>query len=136
MKLIPYINVNKDVSSSLLSIGGLEGCDASVSLRVVQLTPEQQQKEVECGVYEGGMKVWECTKDMLRLLVTLNDRGELPSGKALDLGCGHGLLGVYLLCVCGVCVDFQDMNASVLSDITSYNIAINTHTHTHTSLQL
>lgn len=80
------------------------------------------------GVYEGGLKIWECTQDLADILTqtsadTDNDEGDdqcLLNGfkgkNVLDLGCGAGVLGI-LAAIVGAKVTFQDyvrFNASVL----------------------
>lgn len=48
-------------------------------------------------VYEGGFKLWECTQDLLEYLIhSLNSEFNSKSQTFLDLGCGHGLVGIYL----------------------------------------
>jgi len=58
------------------------------------------------GVYEGGLKVWECTSDLISYLdqnlVSFVDQ------KVIDLGCGAGLLGIYALKNGASSVHFQD----------------------------
>ena len=61
------------------------------------------------GVYEGGLKVWECSLDLCRHLAGEMERlgegsggadvaGALSGrGKTLELGCGHGLPGCLVL---------------------------------------
>lgn len=53
----------------------------------------------------GGLKIWECTQDLINFIRTeeicLEDR------KVLDLGCGVGILGIYAL-LNGAYVYFQD----------------------------
>ena len=46
------------------------------------------------GVYEGGLKTWECAADLVAQL----DRSELPSGKRIiEVGCGTAIPSVYML---------------------------------------
>lgn len=65
------------------------------------------------GVYEGGLKIWECTQDLADYL-TKNDENEKSllddfNGKrVLDLGCGVGVLGVLALIHRAKRVTFQD----------------------------
>ena len=67
------------------------------------------------GVYEGGMKVWECSIDLCRFLAHIIDEGLDnehhndsnivdalvrclgPSGLTMEIGCGHGLPGCLIL---------------------------------------
>jgi len=66
------------------------------------------------GVYEGGLKVWECSIDLCRFLTQIIDgnlmgepdldavhkavnRSLQPGGSTMELGCGHGLPGCLIL---------------------------------------
>jgi hypothetical protein len=44
-------------------------------------------------VYEGGMKVWECSMDLVHFLA----REQLKYSSVLEIGCGHALPACYLL---------------------------------------
>ena len=69
------------------------------------------------GKYEGGIKIWECDQDLLEFLPSIyNDSWK--NKNILDMGCGHGLPGIYLLLkgVNEIC--FQDFNKEVLDNIT------------------
>lgn len=59
------------------------------------LTAEGSHSDLLSGVYEGGLKVWECTFDLLNYLE--NNNISFNGLKVLDLGCGAGLLGIYAL---------------------------------------
>ncbi|KAJ7502507.1 hypothetical protein B0H11DRAFT_1712391 [Mycena galericulata] len=83
------------------------------------------------GVYEGGLKTWECSLDLVDCLDGLEDSdGPYFSGKRiLEVGCGTGIPSVYILhrIFCGdstaeTHVHLQDYNASVLELITFPNI--------------
>ena len=74
-------------------------------------------------VYEGGFKVWECTLDLLDYL---SKNTELIKDKnIIDLGCGHGLLGIFSLQLNANYVVFQDFNIEVLKYATFLNIKEN-----------
>ncbi|XP_072113414.1 histidine protein methyltransferase 1 homolog [Mobula birostris] len=72
------------------------------------------------GLYEGGLKVWECTVDLVEYL----DNVKLQGQKVLDLGCGAGLLGIAALSKGAACVHFQDYNSEVLEQFTIPNVAL------------
>ena len=75
------------------------------------------------GVYEGGLKVWECTYDIIGYLQ--GESGMHPS-KVLDLGCGAGIAGLWILKHWSDCsVTFHDLNKSVLAEATAKNILFN-----------
>uniref|UniRef100_A0A7S2L9K5 protein-histidine N-methyltransferase n=1 Tax=Leptocylindrus danicus TaxID=163516 RepID=A0A7S2L9K5_9STRA len=124
------------------------------SLQAIQESKTCQQvdktHDVITGVYEGGLKVWECCVDLCRYL--LNNQRDLlfqdntvkRSNKdrisVLELGCGHGLPGCLLLKewakgkYCNTSngmqpkchVLFSDFNEFVLEHVTAHNINMNT----------
>jgi hypothetical protein len=99
------------------------------------------------GVYEGGLKVWECSLDLCRFLAHIMDEtipiesnfqhvtaavrrsiGEV--GSAFELGCGHGLPACLLLRESvrrhtDSVVVFSDFNDFVLLDVTIPNARLN-----------
>ncbi|CDI84831.1 LOC495955 protein, related [Eimeria praecox] len=87
---------------------------------------------VKKGEYEGGFSIWECTWDLLGFLQKSDKRevNEVLSlvtcGHVLDLGCGHGLLGIWALKTGAPAVVFQDLNENVLKQATRWNILKNT----------
>lgn len=83
----------------------------------------EQRSDLISGVYEGGLKVWECTYDLLELI---EEEGETFTGKAvLDLGCGAGLLGIVALKRGARLVHFQDYNSTVIEQLTVSNVILN-----------
>lgn len=85
------------------------------------------------GVYEGGLKTWECSLDLVNYLDGLS--GASPSyfwGKRiLEVGCGTGIPSMYVLhrlfsggSSAGTHIHLQDYNASVLELITLPNIIL------------
>ena len=69
------------------------------------------------GIYEGGMKIWECAHDLIEYLAT-ESAISLCGRCVLELGCGVGLPGIFAL-LCGAeCAHFQDFNHGVLSCMT------------------
>jgi len=82
------------------------------------------QSDLISGIYEGGFKVWECTKDLLEMISEKSE--ELIDGKnVLDLGCGSGLVGIQALLLGAKSVTFQDYNFDVLLFFTLPNILLN-----------
>ncbi|XP_010527454.1 PREDICTED: histidine protein methyltransferase 1 homolog [Tarenaya hassleriana] len=79
------------------------------------------------GVYEGGLKLWEGSIDLVKILEKEVHNGNLPfSGKrVLELGCGHGLPGIYSCLKNADAVHFQDFNAEVLRCLTIPNLNAN-----------
>jgi hypothetical protein len=86
------------------------------------------------GVYEGGLKVWECSLDLCRYL---HGHDVYLDGYVLELGCGHGLPGCWVLqralsarldrdvssYHCHIV--FSDYNEFVLKDVTIKNVVLN-----------
>ena len=102
-------------------------------LRVQEESSSFQNRNIDLvpGVYEGGLKVWECSIDLCRYFLRKN---VLIEGHILELGCGHGLPSIWLLkqaisrssqkpvdCF----VTFSDYNEFVIRDVTIPNVAIN-----------
>ncbi|KAI8904116.1 S-adenosyl-L-methionine-dependent methyltransferase, partial [Gorgonomyces haynaldii] len=77
--------------------------------------------DVVKGVYEGGFKTWECANDLVNYLSAING---LEGMQVLELGCGTGIPGLYLM-KRGCQVDFQDYNHQVLEWITLPNVLLN-----------
>ncbi|XP_009937552.2 histidine protein methyltransferase 1 homolog isoform X1 [Opisthocomus hoazin] len=75
------------------------------------------------GVYEGGLKIWECTFD----LIDYFSEAEIhfANKTVLDLGCGAGLLGIVALRGKAEKVHFQDYNSTVIDEITLPNVVAN-----------
>ncbi|XP_058507854.1 histidine protein methyltransferase 1 homolog [Solea solea] len=83
----------------------------------------EQRSDLISGMYEGGLKVWECTYDLLELI---EKEGETFGGKVvLDLGCGAGLLGILALKRGARHVHFQDYNSTVIEQLTVPNVILN-----------
>ncbi len=84
------------------------------------------------GVYEGGMKIWECSRDLADYLADNygcsgeggGRGGGLRGKRVLELGCGAGLPG--LVCLgAGADTDFQDYNSEVIERFTIPNVLLN-----------
>ncbi|XP_051004213.1 histidine protein methyltransferase 1 homolog [Acomys russatus] len=81
------------------------------------------QSDLIPGVYEGGLKIWECTFDLLTYFTKANVK--FAGQKVLDLGCGSGLLGI-TACKGGAReVHFQDYNSLVIVEVTLPNVVAN-----------
>ncbi|NWX39200.1 MET18 methyltransferase, partial [Steatornis caripensis] len=75
------------------------------------------------GVYEGGLKIWECTFDLIDFFSEADI--EFTNKTVLDLGCGAGLLGIVALRGKAEKVHFQDYNSTVIDEITLPNVVAN-----------
>ncbi|CAL9750530.1 unnamed protein product [Musa acuminata subsp. burmannicoides] len=79
------------------------------------------------GKYEGGLKLWEGSLDLVKKLHSEIEEGMLMlSGKrVLELGCGHGLPGIFAGLKGAAVIHFQDFNAEVLRSLTIPNVTVN-----------
>ncbi|NXS10487.1 MET18 methyltransferase, partial [Neodrepanis coruscans] len=75
------------------------------------------------GVYEGGLKIWECTFDLMDYFSEAEI--QFANKTVLDLGCGAGLLGIVALKGKAERVHFQDYNSTVIDEITLPNVVAN-----------
>ncbi|NXJ95162.1 MET18 methyltransferase, partial [Corythaixoides concolor] len=75
------------------------------------------------GVYEGGLKIWECTFDLIEYFSEAEI--QFTNKTVLDLGCGAGLLGIVALKGKAEEVHFQDYNSTVIDEITLPNAVAN-----------
>ncbi|XP_065530063.1 histidine protein methyltransferase 1 homolog [Lathamus discolor] len=75
------------------------------------------------GVYEGGLKIWECTFDLIDYFSEAEI--QFTNKTVLDLGCGAGLLGIVALKGKAEKVHFQDYNSTVIDKITMPNAVAN-----------
>ena len=75
------------------------------------------------GVYEGGLKIWECTFDLIDYFSEA--KMQFANKTVLDLGCGAGLLGIVALRGKAEKVHFQDYNSTVIDEITLPNAVAN-----------
>eukprot|EP00249_Psilotum_nudum_P016423 c25817_g1_i5 orf=290-1420(-) len=79
------------------------------------------------GKYEGGLKLWECAIDLLNTLRQEIQDGHLSfrGKRVLELGCGHGLPGIFACLKGASLVHFQDFNVEVLRSLTIPNVNSN-----------
>ncbi|XP_036609361.1 histidine protein methyltransferase 1 homolog [Trichosurus vulpecula] len=75
------------------------------------------------GIYEGGLKIWECTFDLLAYLA--DEEVQFAGKRVLDLGCGAGLLGIIALKGQAKEIHFQDYNSTVIDEVTIPNVIVN-----------
>ncbi|CAG8535124.1 1338_t:CDS:2 [Diversispora eburnea] len=94
------------------------------SVKIIELTAENDLVQ---GVYEGGLKTWECSLDLIRYLSSIIKDIDLVDKKVLELGCGSALPSIFLLSNQQFLrIDFQDYNEQVLKLVTIPNILVNT----------
>ncbi|KAH7521612.1 uncharacterized protein LOC107406370 isoform X1 [Ziziphus jujuba] len=79
------------------------------------------------GKYEGGLKLWEGSLDLVKALRSevVNGNLALKGKRVLELGCGHGLPGIFACLEGAAAVHFQDFNAEVLQCLTIPNVNAN-----------
>ncbi|XP_043858614.1 histidine protein methyltransferase 1 homolog [Dromiciops gliroides] len=75
------------------------------------------------GIYEGGLKIWECTFDLLAYLA--DEEVHFAGKRVLDLGCGAGLLGIIAFKGKAKEIHFQDYNSTVIDEVTIPNVIVN-----------
>lgn len=73
------------------------------------------------GIYEGGLKIWECAVDLARHMEKENVDGKC----VLELGCGAALPGLVCVRKGAHIVDFQDYNFEVIDRLTIPNVLLN-----------
>ncbi|KAJ7122036.1 hypothetical protein C8R43DRAFT_1148984, partial [Mycena crocata] len=127
-----------DARFQLISEGGGDEAPAEISAPTAALGFLDAPSDLVPGVYEGGLKTWECSLDLVDYLDSIEQAS--VSGKrtleespflGADVGCGTGIPSVYLLntLFCGDSsahshIHLQDYNASVLELITFPNIIL------------
>lgn len=82
----------------------------------------QDHTDLVPAVYEGGLKIWECTWDILDHLSSM--KMNMNGCRVLELGCGAALPGLYAA-LQGAHVSLQDYNEEVIQYITIPNAVIN-----------
>ncbi|KAJ2722090.1 hypothetical protein GGI07_003532 [Coemansia sp. Benny D115] len=94
------------------------------------LAEDKNASDVIKGVYEGGLKTWECSLDLLSYLVDNAGGAQLPlfdGARVLELGCGTALPALHVLkSTPGARVCMQDYNRDVLELVTMPNVLANT----------
>jgi len=88
----------------------------AMKIQAEEIFPLLQSSDLEPGEYEGGLKIWECTIDLLDYL--RESKWVMKNEKVLDLGCGAGLLGSYAYLSGADKVCFQDYNSEVIEHFT------------------
>ncbi|XP_011497212.1 PREDICTED: histidine protein methyltransferase 1 homolog [Ceratosolen solmsi marchali] len=87
---------------------------------------ESQHSDLLPAKYEGGLKIWECTYDLGKYL--LSEKIAFNNKTILDLGCGAGIIGLLAL-LQGSLVDFQDYNNEVIEFVTIPNVILNCYNY-------
>ncbi|GAW03556.1 hypothetical protein LENED_005290 [Lentinula edodes] len=96
---------------------------------------EEKTERIVPGVYEGGMKTWECSLDLVDYLHASLKDGDLEGKRVLELGCGTGIPSLYLLqkifslpstesALERSAIHLQDYNPSALELVTFPNVLL------------
>ena len=88
---------------------------AANNITNTEITSLITSSDLRSGEYEGGLKVWECTFDVLDYL---EEKGIGSQATVFDMGCGAGLLGLFALLEGARSVCFQDYNSEVIESFT------------------
>lgn len=86
------------------------------------VTAAENSTDLIPSVYEGGLKIWECSVDLVEFLIECEVGFE--GKRVLEIGCGAGLPGIFTL-LKGAEVDFQDYNEDVIEYVTIPNVLLN-----------
>lgn len=86
------------------------------------LTAAENSTDLIPLVYEGGLKIWECSIDLVEYL--LESEMSFDGKRVMEVGCGAGLPGIYVL-LQGAEVHFQDYNDDVIEYVTIPNVLVN-----------
>ncbi|KAJ3501425.1 hypothetical protein NMY22_g18932 [Coprinellus aureogranulatus] len=84
------------------------------------------------GVYEGGLKTWECSLDLVEYLESKRPFSKYGGKRVLELGCGTAIPSLYVLLQAlseapsekETHIHLQDYNASVLELVTFPNVLL------------
>lgn len=89
---------------------------AKSNIKSEELANSLTISDLVSGKYEGGLKVWECTYDLLHYMQ--NNMNLFEDKNVLDMGCGCGLLGLYAQKCKAKFVCYQDYNPEVIERFT------------------
>ncbi|KAL3920279.1 MAG: hypothetical protein SGILL_003341, partial [Bacillariaceae sp.] len=145
-------NTNDDDEIDTSSLSILRQVQEDATFQVFQ--KNNNDTDLVPGVYEGGLKVWECSLDLCKYLHdNKNAIDKQGGGHILELGCGHGLPACWVLKMaikaaqrqqsgddndndCNCYVTFSDYNEFVLNDVTLKNVLLNAQDACHSSVSL
>ena len=94
----------------------------------------EQNTDLVKNVYEGGLKIWECSHDLVQFLCS--SQVPIKDQQILELGCGAALPGLYCLHQNASVLHLQDYNTEVIDYITAPNVLMNRSTDHPTQVQL
>lgn len=109
----------------ILQTEGLSHVSSGDALDKMEAKPDylSQQSDLLKNVYEGGMKIWECSIDLVRYLNTIP---KFEFENVLEIGCGAALPALFCLNKKSVKkLHLQDFNPEVIEHITKPNLKLN-----------
>ncbi|XP_075653006.1 uncharacterized protein LOC142623465 isoform X3 [Castanea sativa] len=122
----PYLEISSSVKYTveLVNLGELTLLKGRVNTQEVF---GLSNSDLVPGKYEGGLKLWEGSLDLVKALhmEVKNGNLSLRGKRVLELGCGHGLPGIFACLEGAAAVHFQDFNAEVLRSLTIPNVNAN-----------
>ena len=86
------------------------------------ISKHTEYTDVIHGVYEGGLKLWECSDDLLQYLSQDLPQDGFVGRRVVDLGCGHGHPGIWCVSRGSALTCFQDLNTDALRQATVPNV--------------
>ena len=97
--------------------------NSGMELKSLLALTDSEHSDLIPGMYEGGLKVWECAFDLVHYLSELEC--DFTGKSVLELGCGAGLPGIFALTKGAKNVHFQDYNPEVIDCTTVPNVLFN-----------
>uniref|UniRef100_A0A0N5AGY0 protein-histidine N-methyltransferase n=1 Tax=Syphacia muris TaxID=451379 RepID=A0A0N5AGY0_9BILA len=84
-----------------------------------------EHSDLQQGVYEGGLKVWEGASDLCNFIDTYSDEAVCAGKSVLEVGCGAALPTILALQKGAKNAVVQDFNKSVIECFTKDNFGLN-----------
>ncbi len=119
-----YISGQQRYDTDHSSAENADSAPAGTELESLLTLSDSRHSDLIPGVYEGGLKLWECAIDLVHFLSKSNI--DFSGMRILELGCGTGLPGIYSAIRGAKDVHFQDYNPEVLNFVTIPNVILNT----------
>ncbi|KAL5717227.1 hypothetical protein ACHQM5_010271 [Ranunculus cassubicifolius] len=124
---VPFSKVSSNIKYTVEPITFEEGSTLLKGRVSTQEVFALSNSDLVPGKYEGGLKLWEGSLDLVKALRSEISDGQLSliGKRVLELGCGHGLPGIFMCLEGASVVHFQDFNAEVLRCLTIPNLRAN-----------